>query len=181
MKKQIFALTMAMAVTLASSTASAETFGYTYTGNGDGVVATGMLTGDLSAPGAYLITSGTIDLTGAGSLDGTGLFVPNPGTGVFQTGGGTQLILAGTDSLLYPFASQLIGNNGLFLFQMGAGQGVGLFSNEPDSPGYGMFGGNWTLNDKGAIDVTPEPSSLLLVGSGMMVLASAARTRFARV
>lgn len=181
MKKQIFALTMAMAVTLASSTASAETFGYTYTGNDDGVVATGMLTGNLSAPGAYLITSGTIDLIGAGSLDGTGLFVPNPGTGVFQTGGGTQLILDGTDSLLYPFASQLIGNNGLFLFQMDAGQGVGLFSNEPDSPGYGMFGGNWTLNDKGTFGTTPEPSSLLLVGTGLMALASAARSRLARV
>lgn len=172
---------MALAITLAPLTASADDFSYSFTGTGDGVVARGTLTGNLFAPGAYLITSGTMDLTGAGALDGTGVFVPNSGSGVFQTGGGTQLILAGSDSLLYPFTSQLIDNNGLFLFQMGPGQGVGLFSNEPGGPGYGMFGGNWTLNDSGDLNVTPEPSSLLLVGSGLMALAGAARRRLARV
>ena len=82
--------------------AKADTFGYTFTGN-DGVVATGFLTGDQTAPGVFDIISGTINMSGAAAgLDGPGVFVPNPGAGVFQTGGGTELILNGTDSLLYP-------------------------------------------------------------------------------
>ncbi len=184
----MFALTMALAVTLASSTAFADTFDYAFNGN-DGVVATGTLTGNLAAPGAFLITSGTIDLTGAfPGLDGTGVLVPDSGTGVFQTGGGTELILDESESLLYPSNGQLIDNSGVFLFQMTSGLGAGLFSNEPNGPGYGMFGGNWNLNDSGALTVTsepaavtPEPSSLILAGSGMMILAGFARRHLARV
>ncbi len=104
---------------------------------------------------------------------------------MFQTEGGTELILPGTDSLLYPTADQLIDDSGLFLFQMTTELGVGPFSNEPNEPGYGMFGGNWTLNDAGSLDVTPdpasmtpEPSSLMLFGTELVGLAGIARRRF---
>jgi hypothetical protein len=197
MKKQLFALTMAMAVAFASSTAKADDFSYTFTGN-DGVVATGTLTGSAVSTGVFDITSGTITLTGApacnncgalsGPMDGNGVFATNPGTGVFQTGGGSELILDGTNSLLYPSANQLIDNAGILLFQMDSGLGVGLFSNEPNGPGYGMFGGNWTLGDSGDLNVTsgdpsatPEPSSLMLLGTGLLGVAGAARNKFRRV
>ncbi len=179
--RNVALLALAMALAAVPLTAKADsTFGYTYVGN-DGVFATGTLTGIQTAVGVYDITSGNITLSGApacnncgplsGPLDGTGVFVQNPGTGVFQTGGGTELILTNTDSFLYPFSSQLIDDNGLFLFQMNGGLGVGLFSNEPVNPGYGMFGGNWTINDTGNLSLTPEPPSLLLLGTGLLGMA----------
>jgi hypothetical protein len=98
MKKHLFTLTMAFAVTVERFAAKAATFGYNFTG-GDGVVATGTLTGSPSAtvPGAFQITSGTIDLAGAvASLDGNGVLVPNTETGVFLTvAAGKGAIMAG--------------------------------------------------------------------------------------
>ena len=169
MKKQIFTLAMATAIAFATSTAKADVFSYTFTGN-SGEVATGTLTGNAVPTGGYDITSGTIFMTGAFSaLDGAGVLVPNTGQ-VFRTGGGTNVNAAGTDSLLFPFTNQVIDSTGLFLFQMDSGQGAVLYSNEPQSSGYGMFGGNWTLNDSGSLNVTPEPSSLLLLGTGLLAL-----------
>jgi hypothetical protein len=177
MKKQLFALTMATAIAFASLTAKADTFYYSFTGN-DGVVATGSLTGSSAPTGGFDITSGTIFMTGAFSaLDGSGVLVLNTGQ-VFQTGGGTNVNAAGTDSLLFPFTNQIIDNTGLFLFQMNSGQGAVLFSNEPQAPGYGMFGGNWTLNDTGDLTVSPEPSSLMLLGTGLLGVVGVARKKF---
>jgi hypothetical protein len=180
MKKQLFTLTMAMAIAFASLTAKADTYYYSFTGN-DGVVANGSLTGDWVSTGGFDITSGTIFMTGAdSSLDGAGALVLNTGQ-VFQTGGGTNVNAAGTDSLLFPFTDQIIDDTGLFLFQMDSGQGAVLFSNEPQASGYGMFGGNWALNDSGDLSVSPEPSSLMLLGTGLLGLAGMARKKFGRI
>jgi hypothetical protein len=64
---------------------------------------------------------------------------------------------------------------------MDSGQGAVLFSNEPQASGYGMFGGNWTLNDTGDLTVSPEPSSLMLLGTGLLGLAGAASKKLRRI
>ena len=145
-------------------------FNFDYLGS-DGIVASGMLSGSPLADG-YGITAGTIFVQGKTPLDGTGVFVPNPGSGIFQTGGGTELILSGTNNLLFP-EGQLINDTGLFLFRMSSGLGLALFSNEPVAPGYGLFGGNWQLSDCGtlAVTTTPEPASLVLLGTGFGAVA----------
>jgi hypothetical protein len=180
MKKYTIAL-LALATALAIAPALlADSFNYTFT---DGsVVATGTLTGNKVAAGEFNITSGTISITGS-AIDGSGIFVPVLPNGNFYTGGGTILTFTPLpDTDLFIGANPQIDNNGAFTFDItsgaGDGNGIALWSNSPGN--YGGFGGNWTFNDFGggasfdatqANAVTPEPSTWLLLGSGMIGLA----------
>jgi hypothetical protein len=135
--------------------ALADSFNYSYT-DATGVSATGTLTGTLTAPGEYTLTSGTITLTGAppctncgrlsGPLDGTGILsVPPPQP--FQVGGGTELI--GLDNLFFPGTDPQLDTNGGLAFQMSDGLGIGIGGNGPGN--YWIFGGNWSLNNNNGI------------------------------
>jgi hypothetical protein len=95
------------------------------------------------------------------AIDGTGILVPIPASGVFETGGGTNLFGFGATGLelsnLFPNDNPQINDvNGVFLFAIdgfntvtGAGLGAGL-AIWSDGPGnYGGFGGNWAFDDSG--------------------------------
>ncbi len=173
--------------------AGLTSFNYNYTGT-QGETAMGTLTGSLVSPGVYDITSGTITLSSVGdpALDATGVFVPVPTTASFNfyTGGGTILTYpAGTDNRLYPASSQLIDVYGAFLFSMNGfnvlngqgntGFGLTIFSNEPQGPGYGAWGGNWALVDYGngvfSVSAVPIPPSAFMLVSGLIGLVGLKR------
>lgn len=174
-------MTLAGALAVAAP-ASATTFDYTFTAGS--LVATGTLTGNLVAPGEYDITSGTINIVGS-SMNGSGVLAPVQSNGNFYTGGGTILTFSPLpDTDLFPNSNPQIDNNGAFTFDLtsgaGAGDGFAIWSNGADN--YGGFGGNWNFVGLGGGDsfttssvtseaATPEPDSLLLLGSGLFAMA----------
>ena len=169
------------ALTVGTIPANASTFNtFDYIFNSGGVTATGTLTGDLIAPGEYLLTSGTIHLTGApANLDGNGALVPNPPY-AFEVGGGTTL--NGLDDLFFPGADPQIDTAGGLAFLMNSGLGVGLWGNSPGS--YGMFGGDWELYTNGSFSATaapaPEPATFAMFGAGLIGLGAVIRRKRTR-
>jgi len=155
-----------------------DSFAYRYT-DATGVSATGLLTGTLTAPGEYTLTSGTVTLTGAppctncgalsGPLDGTGILV-SPPPQPFQVGRGTELI--GLDNLFFPDTDPQLDTNGGLSFRMNSGLGIGIGGNGPDN--YWIFGGNWSLNNNNGIFIaTPiqKATKFVFVNNTSSVIA----------
>jgi len=155
--------------------AKADTFSYLFT-TSNGTTFTGTLSGDLSSPGVDAITGGSGTLNDTYFPSGNGVFnlvpdsdSPNP------TNSTVPVTWFTYDDLLTPGApdGEILDTNGLYFYDSSLGLAINIWGNGSGQP-Y-----TWELADSGGYRdggdgefyITPEPASLMLLGTGLLGLA----------
>lgn len=171
MKRVLFLFVFAVAALMAK-TAKADTFQISFDAGSLGLSGSGLFTGTMSSAGVYSIT---------GILSGSASD-PSFGTSTISAISGAY----GADNLLlFPNGGAYFDENGMS-FTLANGVTINLFdavSGMPSLLGYiesnaggDIFGGiNITVTP--SVAPTPEPGTLVLVGSGALMAAGAFRRR----
>lgn len=162
--------------------------------NGVGITGFVDMVGTMVSPGVYEITSGTITLDGGGATGftyGTGTVITAADAGgIYESGPPTVYYPVGEanygltyDDLYYPNSSNLIDGIGGMAFQFADGIQAAIYFDGTDevllgydtSADQSESGGYDPAGAADGYDITltavPEPSSLLMLGTGLLLLA----------